>query len=95
MLSVRNGVTFILIGGVIMLFDFGFRSSMESEAWLEYDLGFVRFSAWIAGVVIAGGIAPDKNTMEKAAEEKVPLYITDMSLFEVAGKLYSLGVQSC
>lgn len=54
MLSVRNGITFILIGGVIMLFDFGFRSSVESEAWLQYDLGFVRFSAWIAGAVIAG-----------------------------------------
>ncbi len=54
MFSIRNGITFILIGGVIMLLDFGFRSSMESEAWLEYDLGFVRFSAWIAGAVIAG-----------------------------------------
>jgi hypothetical protein len=52
--SVRNGITFILIGGVIMLFDFGFRGSMEAEAWLQYDLGFVRFSAWIAGAVIAG-----------------------------------------
>lgn len=49
----------------------------------------------IAGVVIAGGITPDENTIEKAREEKVPLYITDMSLYEVAGKLYSLGVRSC
>lgn len=54
MLSVRNGITFILIGGVIILFDLGFRNSMESQAWLEYDLGFIRFSAWIAGAIIAG-----------------------------------------
>jgi hypothetical protein len=52
--SVKNGITFILIGGVIVLFDIGFRSSSQAQSWLEYDLGFVRFSAWIAGVVIAG-----------------------------------------
>jgi hypothetical protein len=51
--SVRNGITFILIGGVIVLFDVGFRSNVQAESWLEYDLGFVKFSAWIAGVVIA------------------------------------------
>jgi hypothetical protein len=52
--SVRNGITFILIGGVIILFDFGFRSNAGSETWLQYNLGFIQFSAWIAGAVIAG-----------------------------------------
>jgi hypothetical protein len=52
--SVKNGITFILIGGVIVLFDIGFRASSQAQSWLEYNLGFVRFSAWIAGVVIAG-----------------------------------------
>jgi predicted transcriptional regulator len=49
----------------------------------------------LAGVIIAGGISPDENTIEKADEEKVPLYTTDMSLFELVGKLYELGVKSC
>lgn len=48
----------------------------------------------LAGVVIAGGIDPDANTAEKAAEERVPLYTTDMSLYEVAGRLYEMGVKS-
>ena len=49
----------------------------------------------LAGVVIAGGIEPDENTLEKAAVEGVPLYATDMSMFELVGKLYELGVRSC
>ena len=49
----------------------------------------------LAGVVIAGGIEPDENTLEKAAVEGVPFYATDMSMFELVGKLYELGVRSC
>lgn len=49
----------------------------------------------LAGVVIAGGVQPDENTLEKAREENVPLYTTDMSMFDLVGKLYELGVRSC
>lgn len=49
----------------------------------------------LAGVVITGGIEPDPGTLQKAAEESVPLYTTDMSMFEVAGKLYEMGVRPC
>lgn len=47
----------------------------------------------LAGVIISGGIDPDPATLQKAVEENVPLYTTDMSMFEVAGKLYELGVR--
>jgi len=47
----------------------------------------------LAGVIISGGIEPDPATLQKAAEESVPLYTTDMSMFEVVGKLYELGVR--
>lgn len=47
----------------------------------------------ISAVIIAGGIAPDENTLEKAVAESVPVYTTDMSAFQVAGKLYELGVK--
>jgi hypothetical protein len=48
----------------------------------------------LAGVVIAGGIELDENTLEKARDENVPLYTTQESLFDVAGKLYGLGLRS-
>ena len=49
----------------------------------------------LAGVVIAGGIEPDANTLDKAAAENVALYSTEMSMFEAVGKLYELGARSC
>lgn len=48
----------------------------------------------LAGVVIAGGLMPDENTRNKAAEENIPLYTTDTSMFDLAGKLYEFGVRS-
>ena len=47
----------------------------------------------LSGVIMAGGVQPDENAVEKAAEEKVPLFTTDMPAFEVIGRLYSLGVR--
>ncbi|MEN6417130.1 MAG: serine kinase [Armatimonadota bacterium] len=49
----------------------------------------------LAGVVIAGGIEPDENTVEKSKEEAVPLYTTEMSLYETVSKLHDLGIGSC
>lgn len=48
----------------------------------------------LAAVVIAGGMEPDPGTVEKATEENVPLYTTDMSMFELVGKLYEIGVRA-
>ncbi len=48
----------------------------------------------LSGVIMAGGVKPDENTVEKAAQENVPLFTTDMTAFEVIGRLYSLGVRA-
>jgi hypothetical protein len=48
----------------------------------------------LAGVVIAGGMEPDDNTLEKARDENVSVYTTTESLFDVVGKLYEMGVRS-
>ena len=49
----------------------------------------------LAGVVIAGGIEPDANTLEKAADENIALYTSEMSMFDLVGKLYEMGIRSC
>lgn len=48
----------------------------------------------LAGIIIAGGIEPDENTVEKSIEEHIPLYTTDASMFEIVGKLYDMGIRS-
>ncbi|MCE5323984.1 serine kinase [bacterium] len=49
----------------------------------------------LAGVVIAGGVEPEPSTITKAKVENVSLYTTDMSLYELVGKLNEMGIRSC
>lgn len=49
----------------------------------------------LSGVIIAGGVEPDPGTLEKAIEENVPLYTTDLTMFEIVGRMYELGIRSC
>jgi serine kinase of HPr protein (carbohydrate metabolism regulator) len=46
----------------------------------------------IAGIIIVNGRRPDAETLGKAEQEKIPVLGTDMSAFEVVGKLYQLGI---
>lgn len=47
----------------------------------------------LAGIIITGGVDPDENTVEKASVESVPVFTTESTSFEVAGRLYELGVR--
>jgi hypothetical protein len=44
----------------------------------------------IAAVLIVNDRRPDPETAAKAEAEKVPLLLTELSAFEIAGRLYSL-----
>jgi predicted transcriptional regulator len=48
----------------------------------------------LGAVVIAGGVEPDVDTVEKASTEGVPLFTTNDSAFNVVGRLYELGIRS-
>lgn len=48
----------------------------------------------LAGIIVAGGAKPDDVTIEKSIEENIPLYTTDLSMFEVVGRLYEMGLKS-
>ena len=48
----------------------------------------------LSAIVLAGGIEPDEETVQKAAAEWVSLFTTDLPAFEVAGRLYELGVRA-
>jgi hypothetical protein len=47
----------------------------------------------LSGIIIANGRQPDGETLEKANAENVPVLGTDMSAFQVVGKLYQLGIR--
>ena len=46
-----------------------------------------------AGVIFASGRLPDETVRKKAVEEKIPLYSCASSTFDVAGRLYELGLR--
>jgi len=43
-----------------------------------------------AGIILVLGKEPDKDTLEKASLEGIPLLVTELSGFEAAGRIYSL-----
>lgn len=47
----------------------------------------------LSAIVIAGGAEPEEKTIEKADTEGVSILTTSMNAFEVAGKLYELGIR--
>ncbi len=49
--------------------------------------------AGLSGIVVAGGMEPEDETMMRAEEEGIPLLTSPKSSFAVAGELYGLGVR--
>jgi len=43
-----------------------------------------------AGIILVLGKEPDKDTLEKASREGIPLLVTKLSGFEAAGRIYNL-----
>ncbi|OQX55499.1 MAG: serine kinase [Candidatus Aminicenantes bacterium 4484_214] len=44
----------------------------------------------LAGIVIVNGRQPDEETKQKAQAEKIPLFLSKETAFQVSGKLYQL-----
>jgi predicted transcriptional regulator len=46
----------------------------------------------LAGIVLVNGRKPDQDTIQKAEEESIPLLLSPVSSFALAGRMYELGV---
>ncbi len=58
----------------------------------ENVLAIVFFKG-LAGVIFPDGLKPDEKVLAKAQEKKIPVLVTDLSAFDVAGQLYALGIR--
>ncbi len=47
----------------------------------------------LSAIVLVQGRQPEKDTIEKAEEEKIPILVTQMPAFELIGKLYGAGLR--
>lgn len=46
----------------------------------------------LAGIILVNGRQPEETTLKKAKEENIPILLTELSTFEIVGKLYELGI---
>lgn len=71
--------------------------SKEGDLWLTLQLHqnivAVAFLNNLAGIVIVGGREPDPDTLKKAEEQGVPIMVSSQHAYELAGRLYQLGVR--
>lgn len=62
---------------------------------LQTHLNIVAVAALndLAGVVLVNGREPEQGTLSKAQDEGVVLMVSEEPTFEVAGKLYQMGIR--
>jgi hypothetical protein len=53
----------------------------------------VAVHAGLSAVVFTSGLSPEPEVLERAAAEGLPLFGTRQSTFDLAGKLYGLGLR--
>ena len=46
----------------------------------------------LAGIILVNGRQPEETTLMKAEQENIPILLTELSAFEIVGKLYELGI---
>jgi predicted transcriptional regulator len=69
----------------------------EGNIWVTYQrhLNIIPIAGAkeISGIILVSGRQVDKETLEKADEEKMPILGTSMDAFQVVGKLYRMGIR--
>lgn len=46
----------------------------------------------IIGIIIPANRMPESETIKKAEQEKIPIMVTELTGFEVIGRLYEMGI---
>ncbi len=47
----------------------------------------------LSAIVLVQGRQPEKDTLNKAEEEHIPILVTNLSAFELVGRLYKAGLR--
>jgi len=53
----------------------------------------VSIHAGLCAVIFASDLVPEKEVIQKALEEKMPLFSAKYSSFDIVGRLYALGLR--
>jgi hypothetical protein len=71
-------------------------NSKEGDVWITLQVHpniiAVATLKELAGIIIVQGRKPEEETKKKAKGENVPILVSDLQAFEIAGRLYQMGV---
>ena len=71
-------------------------NSMEGQVWLtiqsHQNIVAVAVLRGIAAIILVNGRLPDEDTKEKAREEGLPILLSSLTAYQLAGQLYDAGV---
>lgn len=86
-----------LVGGYVSdLLSHVMGQAKAGEVWVtmqgHQNIVAVASLVGLGAVIVAGGIEPEEQTIVKANEQEVVLCKTGLSTYEVAGRLYQLGI---
>jgi len=46
----------------------------------------------LAGIILVNNRQPEEMALKKSKQEKIPILLTELSTFEIVGKLYEMGI---
>lgn len=68
--------------------------SKEGELWITLqahpNIIAVATLKYLAGVILVSNRQPEEETLKKAEQERMPLLVTELTAFQLAGELYKL-----
>ena len=84
----------------------GYASDLLSDVMANCSEGFVWVTLQIhqnivavasmkdvSAILLVNNREPDEGTLKKAAEEKITILVSKLPAFELAGRLYNLGIK--
>ena len=87
--EVSNGYVSDLLSDVLA-------NGEEGDLWITLQIhpNIVAIASikGLAGIAIINDRQPEAETARKAAEKKIPILVGKMTAFELAGRLYALGL---
>ena len=72
-------------------------NSKKGYVWITLQIHqniiAVASSKELSGIIIVNGRKPEEETLKKAEEERMPVMISKLLTYEVAGRLYEMGIK--
>jgi serine kinase of HPr protein (carbohydrate metabolism regulator) len=72
-------------------------NSTKGNLWITLQIHqniiAVASSKELSGIIIVNGRQPEEETLKSAQAEKIPVIICNLSTYEIAGRLYEIGIR--